>query len=391
MSTLFGRTRFRQRRRHDSRASSAIDDIGRRLARSMPHDELFLQLVEVMQDHFAARSAELWSERDGCFDVLAGVPRREVAPFRLEDAERVAAANTRTVGRAWLDTWIPAMSEPDGEILVAPCVFLGDVVGFLRVTRSRSNHDFTPEDEDTVLLLAQQVALALHNSRLHADLLTTMDELVASRARLVAAADEARRRIERDIHDGAQQRLTALVLDVEILRRAGRSGQPPDDSELAALADGIRAAVTEVRNLAHGIYPPALEEAGLGGALEDLAERSTSAIHLDRIDVGRHAAAIEAAVYFCITESIQNVGKHCRPEVTVTIEVAEVGGDLVFAVRDDGPGFDVAAQAESHGLTNMRDRVGALGGALTIRSGPDGTHIGGRIPSRPLEVGHGHR
>jgi signal transduction histidine kinase len=355
----------------------------------MPRDELFLQLVEVMQDHFTARSAELWSEHDGRFGVQAGVPRREFAPFELGEAERVAAANTRTVGRAWLDTWIPTLSEPDGEILVAPCTFLGDVVGFLRVTRSRSNHAFTPEDEDTLLLLAQQVALALHNSRLHADLLATMDELVASRARLVAAGDEARRRIERDIHDGAQQRLTALVLDVEILRRAGRSGQPPDDAKLAALADGIRAAVAEVRNLAHGVYPPALEEAGLGGALEDLAERSTTPIHLDRIDVGRHPAAIEAAVYFCITESIQNVGKHCGPEVTVRIEVAEEGDDLVFAVADDGPGFVVSTQAASHGLTNMRDRVGALGGELTIQSGSDGTHISGRLPTPASEVDRG--
>jgi signal transduction histidine kinase len=195
----------------------------------------------------------------------------------------------------------------------------------------------------------------------------------------VAAATAERRRIERDLHDGAQQHLVALAVGLRLLR----DGLPPDSPDLELLDEldsGAREAVAELRNLAHGIYPPLLRDAGLAAALRAVASRSPVAVTVVDERPERAAEPVEVAVYFCCLEALQNAAKHA-PGAHVTIGLATTDGALSFTVADDGPGFDPATAPHGAGLTNMADRLGAVGGALEIRSTPGGgTEISGRVP-----------
>jgi signal transduction histidine kinase len=152
---------------------------------------------------------------------------------------------------------------------------------------------------------------------------------------------------------------------------------------LDELDRGAREAVAELRNLAHGIYPPLLRDAGLAAALRAVADRSPVAVTVvdDRPEHGTRAPeAVEVAVYFCCLEALQNVAKHA-PEARVKIGLGEADGNLFFNVVDDGPGFDPATAVRGAGLQNMADRLGAVGGTLSIRSTPgQGTDVGGRVP-----------
>lgn len=211
-------------------------------------------------------------------------------------------------------------------------------------------------------------------------------EVQESRARLAAASLEARRSIERDLHDGAQQRLAALAVDIGRLTRALEAGEP---SRATALAHGLQgqleAAMREVRDLAHGIYPPALVDRGLGGALPAAARRTTLPCAVDVQGLGRHEPAVEAAVYFCCLEAMQNADRHSGGTlVTVLVRDTDDAGaetDLRFVVVDDGTGFDLRARADGHGLTGMRDRIRAAGGEVRVTSVVGvGTTVEGRFP-----------
>jgi signal transduction histidine kinase len=149
---------------------------------------------------------------------------------------------------------------------------------------------------------------------------------------------------------------------------------------LEALGDAVKDTIQELRDLAHGIYPPLLMDSGLPEALRAAANRSPLAVSVDADGVGRHASDVEAAVYFCCLEALQNAAKHA-PEASVRITVTEAGGQLSFEVRDDGPGFDVATATAGHGFVNMSDRLGAIGGTVEWRSAPgQGATIAGTIP-----------
>ena len=207
------------------------------------------------------------------------------------------------------------------------------------------------------------------------------DDLKESRVRLVVAADAERRRMERDLHDGAQQR---LVLSGLMLRRVERAvADPPTAAALEEIRSEIDGAQADLRALAHGIYPPALETAGLPAALAQAADRSGVPTPVECEGVGRYPPELEAAVYFCCLEALQNIGKHGGEGVTakITLGVGDDGG-LLFAIADTGSGFRVAEAIESHGLQNMRDRIGALGGTLEIESAPGaGTTVRGTVPA----------
>ena len=206
------------------------------------------------------------------------------------------------------------------------------------------------------------------------------DEMRASRARIVAASDESRRKVERDLHDGAQQYLVLLELKLGLMSKAAA-----DDPEMSALAAEIREdlarALAELRDLAHGIYPAVLETDGLPGALQAAAERSSVPMTVDVDGVGRCRPDVEAAVYFCCLEALQNASKHAGPDARVDVRLTRVDGRLRFEIADDGVGYEAAAVGPSAGLQNMADRIGALGGELNISSEPGaGTTVAGSVP-----------
>jgi signal transduction histidine kinase len=203
-----------------------------------------------------------------------------------------------------------------------------------------------------------------------------LDELRATRARIVAASDLARREVERDLHDGAQQRLVLLKLKLGLLAR-----DPGRRELIGELGDDIELALEELRDLARGIYPALLENEGLRGALSEAANRAAIPTELDCDGAGRYPPEVEAAVYFCCLEALQNAAKHAGDHARASVRVTAGEGQLRFEVVDDGAGFDPTGIPASSGLQNMTDRIGALGGELRVDSSPGtGTTVKAAIP-----------
>lgn len=225
------------------------------------------------------------------------------------------------------------------------------------------------------------ISLALDNQRLETDLSASIAELEASRRRVAWAADEERRRIEQDLHDGAQQRLIALRIKLELLEEMAADDPGSLATGLADAAHRVDGALEDIRNLARGIYPSVLRDLGLSYALSALARdfpvRVT--VHADlRRRLGQEA---ETAIYFCCLEALQNVAKHGGPRPRAHVELTHRTSGVEFVITDNGPGFDVALLRLSHGLTGMRDRLAAIGGRLMIDSAPGhGTTVIGRLP-----------
>jgi signal transduction histidine kinase len=223
--------------------------------------------------------------------------------------------------------------------------------------------------------------LAYSFNRMTADLAQRTEELQASRARVVAAGDAERRRVERDLHDGAQQYLVLLRLKLSQAEALLQRGESLDAERFADLRDSLDRALGEVRDLAHGIYPTVLETDGLKVALTEAAERAAIATTVDVNGTGRHPHDVEAAVYFCCVEALQNAAKHAGDARRATITLREESGRLAFAVADDGQGFDPGRVRSGTGLQNLADRVGALGGELVIDAAVGrGVTIRGEVP-----------
>jgi signal transduction histidine kinase len=270
---------------------------------------------------------------------------------------------------------------------VAPASHGGELLALLVVERDPDGDAFSDEDDRVLSELARQVGLALHNVQLDSALQESLEDLEranadlrASRARIVATGDAERRKIERNLHDGAQQHLVALAVNLRLARDMLTDDPDGAGEMLQALAGAVQETIQELRDLAHGIYPPLLMDAGLGEALRAAANRSPLHVAVETDGVGRHASDVEAAVYFCVLEALQNAAKHA-PEASVRIRIGEADGILCFEVQDDGPGFDVAAATAGHGYVNMSDRVGAIGGSIEWRSAPgQGATVAGTIP-----------
>jgi signal transduction histidine kinase len=253
-----------------------------------------------------------------------------------------------------------------------------DELGALAANLNRMNDELGRLYE---ALEAQAAELTDLNRTLESRVAEQTDELRASRSRVVSAADAERRRIERDLHDGAQQHLIGLAVHLRLARDLADSEPEKTREMLAALGDDVQETLEQVRDLAHGIYPPLLQDRGLGEALAAAAGRATIPTRVDAAHTGRYDPVVEATVYFCCLEALQNAAKHAGDGASAVVTVREVDGELLFEVVDDGAGFDASGARGGVGLTNMRDRVGAVGGTVRLESTVGrGTTLVGLIP-----------
>jgi signal transduction histidine kinase len=248
----------------------------------------------------------------------------------------------------------------------------GELLGAITV-RMPANDPMSPSKERLIRDLASQAGLVLRNVRL-------IEELRQSRRRIVAAVDEGRRQLERNIHDGAQQQLVALAVKLRLADVVLDKDPAKAHAFLGELREETNDALENLRDLARGIYPPLLADEGLAPALEAQARRSPVPVRVSRDGIGRYPQDVEATVYFCVLEALQNVTKYANAS-GVDIDIRQRDGALTFEIRDDGIGFDPATAPRGTGLLGMADRVEAVGGTLHVRSAPgDGTTVSGTLP-----------
>jgi signal transduction histidine kinase len=275
--------------------------------------------------------------------------------------------------------WVDESGEP---------VVLEETAPAQRITQIASGswriamvHDPVLADDPSLLLSAGSYALAtMENQCLTDELDEALHHLAASRASRITAEQDTRQKIERDLHDGAQQRLVALRMKLGLAATTLAGRDPVGAEALHALEHEVDATIDEIRSLASGIYPPLLARSGLREALGAASRAAAlpTTVHVERI--GRYASEIETTVYFSCSEALQNAAKHATGATAVTISVWE-DQQLHFEVRDDGAGFDVATTPFGKGLTNLTDRLSAVGGTIGVQSAPgQGTVLGGSIP-----------
>jgi signal transduction histidine kinase len=266
-----------------------------------------------------------------------------------------------------------AMPPVTGADLSVPVVHQGDLLGAISVRMPRGE-PLRPAGEQLVADVASQAGLVLSNAGLIGD-------LRASRQRLVTAQDEERRRIERNIHDGAQQDLVALAIKLRLAETS--VNEEPAKQMLGELQTDAAGALANLRDLAHGIYPPLLADLGLAAALNAQASRSPLPVAVEADGIGRFGQDTEAAVYFCCLEALQNIAKYAHAS-SARICLQAHDGTLRFTVSDDGTGYDTRHTPMGSGQRNMADRLAALGGRLEIRSAPgQGTTLTAQLPSGP--------
>jgi signal transduction histidine kinase len=287
---------------------------------------------------------------------------------------RVAAWPEAGVGRS------PIGPGPPAEDVLRPVVHDGETLGVLALSPGRGQ-SVLAADERLLDQVGQGMGLALRNLRLGEDLRRQVDKLGQSRHRLLAVADVTRRQLERELHDGAQQRLVALKVKLALARGRAQAAGNHDVSELLdQVAADTGRAVESLRDLARGIYPPLLEAEGLRAALAAQVQTLPLPVIVEAAGLPRFSPEVEAAVYFCVLEALQNVAKHARA-VSAQVILDHMDGELIFEVSDDGEGFDLAAVASGSGLANLADRLDALDGTIHIDTAPgQGTTVRGAIP-----------
>jgi signal transduction histidine kinase len=345
----------------------------------------------------------VYGERATPYEVLSEFSDRMAAGFSTEDvlprmAQILGQGTGAEQARVWLrvgphlrsvSAWpedgdveaIAASVDADDLNLLPgagstfPVRHQGELLGALTVTMPASE-PLTPSQEGLIGDLASQAGLVLRNVRL-------IEELRASRQRLVAAQDEERRRLERNLHDGAQQRFVALGVQLGLAQRLAAENAPQVAEMLGGLQSQVTSALDDLRDLARGIYPPLLADRGLEAALSAQASKATLPVRVDASGLGRYPQEAEAAFYFCVLEALQNVAKYANAS-QAEVRVRTADHELSFEVIDDGVGFDPDTTQMGAGLQNMSDRLAALGGSLDIRSGSGrGTVVAGRIPVTP--------
>jgi signal transduction histidine kinase len=338
-----------------------LSQFSERVAESYAMDDVMPRMARVLAEGTGAQRADVW--------LRGGTTWREAAVWPMGASLRQAVPVNGDS--------LPLVDGSDRMVAVR---HQGDLLGALSVTK-RGGESLTPVEENLLTHLAGQAGLVVKNVGLTADLQARLEELRASRQRLVTAQDEERRRLERNLHDGAQQHLVALKVKLGLAEML--MGRDPDKAKvtLEQLKGDADEALQTLRDLARGIYPPLLAEKGLTAALESQARKATVPVTVNAEGLDRYPQEIEAAVYFCVLEALQNVQKYASASV-VAVSLAHSNGKLDFSVSDDGCGFDTAANRRGSGLLNMEDRLDALGGHLTVRSLPgSGTTLYGDVPT----------
>jgi signal transduction histidine kinase len=355
--------RFADRLVYGKRATpyEVLSEFSERVGNTYASDELLPRMARALGEGTGAVRADVW--------VRVGDELRPEAAWP-EDADGLSPRPARA-------------DEEEGTVTASsmfePVRHRGDLLGALSMEK-RPGESLTATEEKLVRDLAAQAGLVLRNAGLTEDLRDTIEQLRASRQRLVAAQDEERRRLERNLHDGAQQQLVALAVKLRLLEQLVERDPAQARSVAAQLQGDTTEALEELRDLARGIYPPLLADKGLVAALESQARKSVVPVAIEANGVGRYARETEAAVYFSCLEALQNVAKYASASRT-TITLSDGEGRLRFEVSDDGLGFDAASRPSGTGLQGIADRLAALDGEIEIRSAPGaGTTVAGVLP-----------
>ncbi|MDP9329868.1 MAG: histidine kinase [Actinomycetota bacterium] len=341
----------------------------------------------------------VYGKRATPYEVLSTFAERMAGTYSVEDVlPRTARMVAEGTGALRADVWLRvgrelraegswpsasdteriALTESDtpevpGASRVVPVSHQGELLGALSIHKAPGD-PVSPTEDKLLVDVASQAGLVLRNVRL-------IEELRASRQRLVAAQDEERRKLERNIHDGAQQQLVALAVKANLAQALATRDPAQTSVMLEQLKIEAQDALDNLRDLARGIYPPLLADKGLAAALEAQARKSPIPVTVESNGVERYPQDTEAAVYFCVLEGLQNIAKYAGAS-GATVRLLQIDGSLDFEVQDDGQGFDLAQTTYGTGLQGIEDRLAALGGTLQVRSTPGaGTTVVGHVPA----------
>lgn len=354
--------RFANRLVYGKRASpyEVLSEFASRMGGTFANEDLLPRMAQILAEGTGAKQAAVW--------LRVGNELRPEAAWPHEDAPHEAVP--LATGR------LPELHAT----LALPVDHLGELLGALSLIKPPGER-LTPAEENLAKNLASQAGLVLRNVRLTEELLQRLDELQASRQRIVAAQDEERRRLERNLHDGAQQQLVALAIKVRLAGRVTARDPARASLLMEQAAREVTEALEVLRDLARGIYPPLLADQGLVTALESQTRKAALPVAVEADRVGRYSQETEAAVYFCTLEALQNVAKYAQASRAV-VRLTGDNGHVTFQVADDGVGFVLAKTPHGTGLQGMGDRLAALGGELDMDSTPgEGTTITGRLPA----------
>jgi signal transduction histidine kinase len=347
----------------------------------------------------------VYGNRATPYQVLSEFAERMGGTFALDDVlQRMASVLAAGTGATRADVWLVIESElrsvtawPADAVQANPIALGPDdrlppfdasrvvgvrhgdqLLGAISISKPK-NEPLTPTEEKLLEDLASQAGLVLRNVGLTAELQANIEALRASRRRLVEAQDQERRKIERNLHDGAQQQLVALSVQLGLLERL--ADDPTRVRETTSrLQAAVQDALDDLRDLARGVYPPVLADQGLAAALEAQARKAAVPTRVEADGIARYPQDMEAAVYFSVLEALQNVAKYADATRAV-IRLDEREQNLVFEIEDDGRGFDVAETTFGTGVRGMTDRLEAIGGTLRVQSERGkGTLVRGSIP-----------
>jgi len=337
----------------------ALSEFAGRMGGTYDADDVLPRMARVLAEGTGAARAVVWLRHGAELSAGACWPAGEASPARVGFADGAA----------------PAIVGTDRVALVG---YQGDTLGALSVAK-RAGETLTPVEGKLMSDLPGQAGLVLHNIGLTGQLRARLAELQASRLRIVTAADEQRRRIERDIHDGAQQQLLAITGTLALAESVAGRDEERERALVARLKAETSGALETLRELARGIYPPLLADQGLPAAVRAQADKVPGPVEVSTDGVGRYPPEIETAIYFCCVEGLHNAARHA-PGSAVRVSLADSGGEVTFTIADEGPGFDPAAAVGGAGLRNMNDRLAALGGSCRVDSSPgQGTTVTGQI------------
>jgi signal transduction histidine kinase len=337
-----------------------LSEFSERVGQTYANEELLPRMARALGEGTGAARADVWVRVGNELRPEATWPRdAEVPPPRPTSSseERIATASS----------------------FFEPVRHRDELLGALSIEK-RPGESLSATEEKLIQDLAAQAGLVMRNAALTEDLLDTIEQLRTSRQRLVTAQDEERRKLERNLHDGAQQQLVALNVKLGLLERLVERDPAQAKAVASQLQGDATEALEELRDLARGIYPPLLADQGLAAALGSQARKSAVPVTIEAEGVGRYARGAEAAVYFSCLEALQNVAKYASAS-SATVRLTDGDGRLRFEVTDDGDGFDPSTSSYGTGLQGIADRLAALDGTVQIMSSPGaGTTVAGSLP-----------